>query len=49
MNEISQVALHSLWMKESEKGMGRFILRKKQAGRSTLFELLTVEKDGVLK
>lgn len=29
--------------------MGRFILRKKQAGRSTQFELVTVEKEGVLK
>lgn len=45
----SQVALPSLWMKESEKGMGRFILRKKQAGRSTQFEFVTVEKEGVLK
>ena len=29
--------------------MGQFILRKKQAGRSTQLELVTVEKEGVLK
>lgn len=29
--------------------MGRFILRKKQAGRSTQLELVTLEKEGVLK
>lgn len=36
-------------MKDSEKGMGRFILRKKHAGRSTQLELVTLEKDGVLE
>lgn len=46
---FSQVALPSLWIKDSEKGMGQFILRKKQAGRSTQLELVTVEKEGVLE
>lgn len=29
--------------------MGRFSLRKKQAGRSTQLEFVTVENEGVLK
>ncbi len=44
-----QVALPNLCIKDSEKGIGRFILRKKQAGRSTQLELVTVENEGVLK
>lgn len=44
-----QVALLILLMKAVEKGIGRFIFRKKQAGRSTQLELVTVEKAGVLK
>ena len=46
---ISPVALPILWIKDREKGMGWFIFRKKQAGRSTQLELVTEEKDGVLK
>lgn len=36
-------------MKDSEKGMGSFIFRKKHAGRSTQFEFDAGENVGVLK
>lgn len=43
------VMLPILWMKDREKGMGCFIFRKKQAGRSTQLEFEAGENVGVLK
>ena len=37
------------WMKEREKAIGWFNFRKKHTGRSTQLELVTEEKEGVLK
>lgn len=37
------------WMKDKEKGIGRFIFRKKHAGRSTQLEFDAGENVGVLK
>lgn len=45
---VSPVVFPILCMKERENGVGRFILRKKQAGRSTELEFVTEEKEGVL-